>query len=243
MASTFFISDIHAGLQDEKSEQLKLDSLERLFAIIRAEGRSLYMLGDILDYWLEFRHVIPKGFTRLFCLLSGLVRSGIEVVYIAGNHDFHLGEFFRKELGVRTLYGVQDVTIDGQKFILAHGDGLGSGDHGYKFFTRFIRTPFNIAMLSKFHPDFAVWLIKGYSRYSRDHKPDNRVFETDRLLDFAEKLATERDFHYFICGHNHVRGITELRDGEKSYVNLGSWIDGPPFYGVLEHGVVELRKV
>ncbi|NTV97617.1 MAG: UDP-2,3-diacylglucosamine diphosphatase [Chlorobiaceae bacterium] len=243
MASTFFISDIHVGLQDKETEQLKLDNLERLFAIVSAEGRSLYMLGDILDYWLEFRHVIPKGFTRLFCLLSSLVKSGIEVVYIAGNHDFSLGCFFQEELGVRTLYGVQDVLIDGSRFVLAHGDGLGSGDLGYKLFTRVIRTPFNISMLSRFHPDFAVWLIKGYSRFSRENKPDNRVFETDRLLDFAEKLATERDFNYFICGHNHVCGITKLKTDGKTYMNLGSWIDGHLSYGVYDNGALELREL
>ena len=83
MPAIYFISDIHIGLQDKKSEQLKLDNLERLFAIIKAEGRSLYMLGDILDYWMEFRHVIPKGFSRFLCLLSDLVSHNIEVVYVA----------------------------------------------------------------------------------------------------------------------------------------------------------------
>ena len=76
----FFISDLHIGLQDEKSELLKMENLERLFAIIKAEGRSLYMLGDIMDYWMEFRHLIPKGFTRFLCLLSDLVRHNIEIV-------------------------------------------------------------------------------------------------------------------------------------------------------------------
>jgi UDP-2,3-diacylglucosamine hydrolase len=241
--STYFISDLHAGLQDRRSEQIKLDRLERLFALVRTEGRSLYMLGDILDYWMEFIHVIPKGFTRLFCLLSDLVRSGVEVVYLAGNHDFHLGRFFEDELGVHTLYGLQEVLIDGRKFILAHGDGLGKGDLGYKFFASVIRSPFNVALLSRFHPDLAIALMKGYSRLSREKKPDNRVFETDRLLDFAENLASERDFDYFICGHNHVRGITKLRNGAKTYMNLGSWIDGPPSCGIFLNGILELREI
>ncbi len=242
MTSTFFISDIHVGLQDKRSEQQKLDSLERLFAIISAEGRSLYMLGDILDYWMEFRHVIPKGFTRFFCLLSGLVRSGVEVVYIAGNHDFYLGRFFQEELGVQTLCGMHEACIGGRKFVLAHGDGLGKGDLGYKFFATVIRHPFNIALLSGFHPDLAVGLMKGYSLHSRENKPDTRVRDSARLLDFAEKMAGEKDFDYFICGHNHVRGITNLRKG-KTYVNLGSWIDGSRSYGVFHDGVMELREV
>ncbi len=190
MPAIYFISDIHLGLQDDKSEQLKLDNLERLFAIIKAEGRSLYMLGDILDYWMEFRHVIPKGFTRFFCLLSDLVRHNIEVVYVAGNHDFYLGRYFDDELGIKTMYGMHELLYDGRTFIFAHGDGLGEGDLGYKLFARFIRNRFNLALLSGFHPDLAIGIMKMFSQLSRKHKPGDLVFETDRLLNFAESLAS-----------------------------------------------------
>jgi len=241
--ASYFISDFHAGLQDEKTEQLKLDNLERLFAIIKAEGRSLYMLGDIFDYWLEFRHVIPKGFTRLFCLLSDLVRSQIEVIYVAGNHDFFLGRYFDDELGIRTLYGMHELQIDGSRFVIAHGDGLGKGDIGYKLFARVVRNRFNLALLSGFQPDLAIGLMKRLSQLSRKHKPDNRVFENDRLLNFAELLAKEKEFDYFLCGHNHVKGITELAGGRKTYVNLGSWIEGGTPYGVFRDGVFHLKEL
>jgi UDP-2,3-diacylglucosamine hydrolase len=243
MFASFFISDIHVGLQDKQEEKLKLDNLERLFAMIKAEGRSLYMLGDIFDYWMEFRHLVPKGFTRFYCMLSDLVRNGIRVTYFAGNHDFYLGRFFDEELGVKTCYGMQEFTIDGSKFILAHGDGLGKGDIGYKLFIHVIRNPFNIALLSRFHPDFAIGIMKGYSRFSRDKKSGVDVFETDRLLNFAKSLAQEKDFDYFICGHNHVHGITELPGTSHKYANLGSWIDGSLPYGVFDRGVFELREL
>jgi UDP-2,3-diacylglucosamine hydrolase len=243
MSAAFFISDIHVGLQDKQSEELKLDKLERLFAIIRAEGRSLYMLGDIFDYWMEFRYLVPKGFTRLYGMLSDLVRDNIEVTYIAGNHDFYLGRFFDEELGVKTRYGLQELSVEGSRFILAHGDGLGKGDLGYKLFVNFIRTPFNIALLSRFHPDFAIGIMKGYSRFSRHSQSGIDVFETDRLLNFAESLAQEKDFDYFVCGHNHVQGIKELTVAARKYVNLGSWINGYFPYGVFEQGVFELRDL
>jgi UDP-2,3-diacylglucosamine hydrolase len=241
--AVYFISDFHAGLQDEKTEQLKLDKLERLFALIKAEGRSLYMLGDILDYWLEFRHVIPKGFSRLFCLLSDLVRHNVEVFYVAGNHDFYLGRYFDDELGIKTLYGMHEHQIDGRNFIFAHGDGLGSGDIGYKLFARFVRNRFNLALLAGFHPDLAIGLMKKLSLLSRKHKPDNRVFETDRLLNFAESLAMEREFDYFLCGHNHVGGEKELSGGRKRYINLGTWIEGSAPYGVFRDGIFQLKDL
>jgi UDP-2,3-diacylglucosamine hydrolase len=242
-SAIFFISDFHAGLQDVQSEQLKLDRLERLFAIIKAEGRSLYILGDMLDYWLEFRHVIPKGFTRLFCLLSDLVRHNIEVYYVAGNHDFYLGRFFDEELGIKTLYGMHQFRFDGKTFMVAHGDGLGKGDTGYKLFARVTRNRFNLALFTGFHPDLAIGLMKRLSMLSRKHKPDNRVFDSDRLLDFAESLAKEKEFDYFLCGHNHVAGVKELAGGRKRYLNLGSWIEGSSPYGVFSGGVLQLKDL
>ena len=243
MRAVYFISDIHLGLQDEKSEQLKLDHLEQLFALIKAEGCSLYMLGDILDYWMEFRHLIPKGFTRFFCLLSDLVRHNIDVFYVAGNHDFYLGRYFEDELGVKTMYGLSELLIDGRKLLIAHGDGLGEGDPGLKFFVRLIRNRFNIALLSGFHPDLAITVMKKVSQLSRRHKPADSVFVTDRLLDFAVSLAAEKRFDYFICGHNHVKGITALSGSASKYVNLGTWIDGSRPYGVFRDGVVQLREL
>ncbi len=239
----YFISDLHIGLQDEKSEQLKMENLERLFAIIKADGRSLYMLGDIMDYWMEFRHLIPKGFTRFLCLLADLVRHNIEVVYVAGNHDFYLGRYFDDELGIKSLYGVHELYHDGRKFIVAHGDGLGKGDWGYKLFTRMVRNRFNLALLSGFHPDLAIGLMKMLSQFSRKHKHDDPVFAINRLLQVAESMVAEKEFDYFVCGHNHVKEITELSNGTSQYVNLGTWIDGTLPYGVFDKGLFQLREL
>lgn len=243
MPAIYFISDLHLGLQDEKSERRKIDDLERLFAMIKAEGGSLYMLGDILDYWMEFRHVIPKGFTRFICLLSDLVRHHIDVVYVAGNHDFYLGKYFDEELGIKTLYGMHELLHDGRKFIFAHGDGLGEGDLGYKLFARFVRNRFNLRLISGFHADLAIAIMKGFSQLSRRHKPADLPFEKDRLLNFAEFLVTRQEFDYFVCGHNHVKGIRELSMAPRRYVNLGTWIDGTSPYGVFENGVFKLREL
>ena len=220
-----------------------MENLERLFAIIKAEGRSLYMLGDIMDYWMEFRHLIPKGFTRFLCLLSDLVRHNIEIVYVAGNHDFNLGRYFDDELGIKTLYGTNELLYDGHKFIFAHGDGLGPGDIGYKLFARLVRNRFNLSLLSGFHPDLAISLMKMLSQLSRRHKPADRVFAIDRLLNFAESLAAEKEFDYFVCGHNHVKGIRELPGGTSRYVNLGTWINGSLPYGVFHNGVFQLKEL
>lgn len=243
MPGLFFLSDLHLGLQEVQAEERKLEHLETLFSIIGATGGSLYLLGDILDYWMEYRHVIPKGFTRFFCMLSGLVRSGVEVSWVAGNHDFWLGRYFDEELGVRTLYGIHELRHDGKLFLMAHGDGLGEGDTGYKLFARFVRNPFNLGLLTAFHPDLATGLMKRFSLLSRKHKKVDMRVESTRLLHFATALARERDFDYFVCGHNHAERLQAVHESGSTYVNLGSWIEGRSPYGVYEHGDFQLRQL
>ena len=243
MPGLYFLSDLHLGLQEPQAEQEKLERLETLFALIREQGGALYLLGDILDYWMEFRHVVPKGFTRFFCMLSGLVQSGVEVTWLAGNHDFYLGSFFDDELGVKTGYGLQEVRHDGKLFLVAHGDGLGEGDTGYKLFARFVRNRFNLGLLTAFHSDLATALMKRFSLLSRKHKKVDMRAESTRLLDFATALALERDFDYFVCGHNHSERIEKVHESGSTYANLGSWIEGRYQYGVYEQGQFRIRKL
>ena len=243
MPGLYFVSDVHLGLQEPQAERLKLDRLESLFGEIRATGGKLYLVGDIFDYWMEYRHVIPKGFTRFLCMLSALTRSGVEVSYLAGNHDFHLGRYFDDELGVRTLYGMHEVRYDGKLFLVAHGDGLGNGDLGYKFFARFVRNRFNLGLLTAFHPDLATALMRSFSLLSRRHKPVDMKYEPTRLIEFATALARERVFDYFVCGHNHAVRMASVSASGATYVNLGTWIEGQSPYGVYDEGKFEIRKV
>ena len=235
MAATFFISDLHLALQASNVEAQKLDKLQVLFERIGNEGGALYLVGDILDYWLEFHHVIPKEFSRFFCMLSSLVQQGVQVFYVAGNHDFELGSYFTQSLGITTAYGINEVTIEGKRFFVAHGDGLGEGDTGYKIFARLIRTRFSRFVLQWLHPDLTIGFMKWVSQLSREHKPTNSSFEVDRLLHFAHSLRAEQEFDYFVCGHNHVQGVHELAEGSR-YFNLGTWIHGNYSYGVFKEG-------
>lgn len=243
MSGIYFVSDIHLGLQGVEAEQLKLDRMEQLCRLIKDHGRALYLLGDIFDYWMEYRHVIPKGFTRFLCMLSDLTRHGIEVSLFAGNHDFFLGRYFSEELGVKTFYGLQEVCIDGRVFMLSHGDGLGEGELGYKLFARLVRNRFNLGLLTGFHPDLATALMKKLSQLSRAHKPVDRVLDSGRLIRFAASLAREKAFDYFVCGHNHVEKIEVLDGSGRCYVNLGTWIDGRYPYGLFDHGRFQIRYV
>lgn len=243
MSKSFFVSDIHFGLQSGREEDVKMERFEQLCGIIAEEGDSLYMVGDILDYWMEFRHVIPKYFNGFLCLLKGLVRQDIQVHYYAGNHDFYLGDFFNKSLGVQTWYGMQETLIDGKQFVIAHGDGLDRSDIRYRLFVKLIRNRFNLSLLSNFQPDFAIAIMRKFSRLSRKHGRSNMHGEADFLMQYADAMVGDRDFDYFVCGHSHVLGQKTLSNARSEYINLGTWINGAYPYGVFEKGAFSLKQL
>ncbi|UZJ41763.1 UDP-2,3-diacylglucosamine diphosphatase [Prosthecochloris sp. SCSIO W1101] len=243
MSKSFFVSDIHFGLQPDQQESRKMERFEHLAEIVRKDGEALYLVGDILDYWMEFRHVIPKYFDGCLCLLKGLVRQGVEVHYHAGNHDFYLGDFFNKSLGVQTWYGIRETFICGKKFIIAHGDGLDRNDIGYRLFVKLVRNRFNLFLLSNLQPDLAIAIMRKFSRLSRKHGRPDTHGESDFLFQYADAMAREKDFDYFVCGHSHVRGQKQLSNNRSEYINLGTWINGEYPYGVCEGGVFTLRQL
>ncbi len=243
MSKSFFVSDIHFGLQPDHEEKSKMERFERLADIIRQDGKSLYLVGDILDYWMEFRHVIPKQFDGFLCQLKELVRHGIEVHYYAGNHDFYLGDFFTNSLGVRTYYGAEMVVIDGKRFVITHGDGLDRSDIGYRLFVKLVRNRFNLKLLSTLQPDLAIAMMRKLSRLSRRHGGSNMHGEADFLVRYADALAGAKDFDYFVCGHSHVQGKKKLSSGCSEYINLGTWINGEYPYGVFDQGEFFLQQL
>ena len=243
MPKSFFISDLHLGLQGAEEEQVKIKRFEQLAEIVKDEGGMLYMVGDILDYWMEFRHVVPKYFDGFLCVLRDLSRHGIAVHYFAGNHDFDLGSFFHDQLGVHVCYGMQEVAIDGKKLCITHGDGLDRSDRGYRLFVRFVRNRFNLSLLSALQPDMVIAVMRAFSRMSRKHSRPDRDYESDFLFRYADALVREKDFDYFVCGHSHKEARKMLGGSRGEYINLGTWINGSFPYGVLEEGVFTLRHL
>ncbi len=243
MKKTYFFSDVHFGLQERHIETAKVDLMLSLLDQIGREGKKLFMVGDILDYWMEYKHVVPKGHFRFFAALDSLVRQGIEVVYLAGNHDFYLGKYFDDELGVKTHYGAWRETIDGKNFYIIHGDGVGKGDTGYKIFRSAVRNNFNLAWYRWFHPDFGVGVMDYLSKLSRKHTYAEKDYgEKERLIVFANEELEKEPFDYFVCGHRHIVKLHRLKNGKSFYVNCGTWIGGMPTYAVFDGTEMKLMK-
>lgn len=222
MASTFFFSDAHLGASTLKNEKLKEEKLLSFFDHVSLNGDRLFIVGDLFDFWFEYRTVIPKGYTRILSGLSRLSELGMEMHYIAGNHDFWMKNYLTREFGIIMHFDDMDYTIRGKKFYIFHGDGLAKDDVGYRFIKRIFRNRVNIFLYSLLHPDVGIPLARWVSSLSRRHTRQNMPPDDEDYLKLALQKF-EEGFDYAIFGHLHFPKYQEF--GQKVYVNLGDWID------------------
>jgi UDP-2,3-diacylglucosamine hydrolase len=236
--STYFFSDVHLGLGERAAEKEKENRLLEFLTGILPDTTNLVILGDLFDFWFEYRTVIPKGFHRTLTAIQSFTDRGVPVYYMAGNHDFWMGDFFSRELGVTMHADPADIRIDGRLVHLHHGDGLAKNDLGYRLIKPILRNRFNIALYRWLHPDLGVPLARGSSRTSRDYT-SNKDYgnEEEGMIRYAtEKISTGADI--VVMGHRHKPSLQPI--GKGTYVNLGDWITYHS-YGVLKEGAITLQ--
>ncbi len=222
MKKIFFISDCHFGLQDKQQEREKEFRLFSFFDDIQDETEELFILGDLFDYWFEYKHVVPKGFHRILTRLENFSDNGIAVHLLVGNHDFWLGRRFTEETGVHVYYEPVSITLNGKRFYLHHGDGLNDEDKGYRILRSILRNKTNIFLYRLLHPDIGIVLARKSSMTSRDnHSENGLVLEQDALRKYATKKLSD-GYDYVIMGHDHTP--EQLTIDNRQYINLGDWI-------------------
>ena len=222
---TYFVSDVHLGLQVGDPAVRENAFVAFLQGIDPAQTEALYLLGDIWDFWYEYRDVVPKGYVRVLAALVALMDAGVQVYFFRGNHDIWTYSYF-EELGMRRLEQPQVVQIGTEKFCLGHGDGLGPGMRGYKFMRGIFHNRFLQICFSSLHPWFAFRLGNGWSRRSRLGKNITYRFKgtAEPLYQFCE--AFPEPVQYFIFGHYHAQ--VDMPVGNKArLVLLGDWITAP----------------
>jgi UDP-2,3-diacylglucosamine hydrolase len=223
--STYFFSDLHLGLPDfEKSlEREKL--LLKLLDEIKDDAETIFFVGDIFDFWWEYKHVIPRGYTRLLGKLSELKDLGVKIEFFTGNHDVWMKTFFTKDLGIPVHTKELETEIYGKKIFIAHGDGLGEGDYSYKFLKKIFTNKFLQWCYSRLHPNFAFGLANLWSK-SRRKKEKTYEFKgvkKEILIKFAQKKLETRFYDYLIFGHRHFPINLNLGENSK-YINIGDWL-------------------
>jgi UDP-2,3-diacylglucosamine hydrolase len=225
-----FISDIHLGLKSKEEEKQKEDLLVKFLRFAKSNCSELFILGDLFDYWFEYKRVYQKGFYKTLTALKELTENGIKVHYIIGNHDFMHRNFFEEEIGAKMYENDISTELNNEKFYLAHGDGLVKNDLGYKILKKILRNKFIQRMYSIIHPDLGIALASRTSKSSRDYTSKKDYGEKDGLFEFA-KHKIDDGYDYVLLGHLHHRSLKKHNKG--LYVNLGSWLDAP-CYGIYK---------
>ncbi|WP_343636760.1 UDP-2,3-diacylglucosamine diphosphatase [Fluviicola sp.] len=223
----YFASDFHLGVPVGKSsferEKRIIDWLEH----IRQDAFEIYLVGDIFDFWFEYKHAIPKGFVRVQGKIAELVDSGIPVYFFTGNHDMWMFDYFEKELGVKIYREPIQTIYNGKKFFIGHGDGLGPGDRGYKFIKKVFAAKWSQWMFARLHPNFGIGLANYFSRKSRiaTGDSDSKFLGEDNewLVQYCREQEAINPQDYYIFGHRHLP--MTIRINERAiYINLGEWI-------------------
>ncbi len=231
-----FISDQHLGLQTKEIEDKKERLLVKFLKFAEDNCDELFLIGDLFDYWFEYKRVYQKGFFRTLTALQDVAEKGIKIHYFIGNHDFLHRDFFSKEFGAIMYEGSLDVLLNGKRFYIAHGDGLVKNDIGYKILKVVLRNKFIQKMYSLLHPDLGIAIASMTSKTSREYTKKKDYGEIDGMLDVAN-IKIDEGFDYVIFGHSHEKVFTKYNTGV--YINLGSWIVNP-CYGKFDSNGFEV---
>jgi UDP-2,3-diacylglucosamine hydrolase len=232
----YFISDVHLGLGTRREEHDKENRLLALFHGILPTTDELYIVGDLFDFWFEYRTVIPKGFHRTLAALQAFTDRGIPVKFLVGNHDCWISDFFSDEIGMEVHRIPFEATIQGRRVFLHHGDGLATKDLGYRLIKPVLRNRLAIWLYRWLHPDLGVPLARGSSRTSRTYTSQKDFGEEEGLLKFARERIQE-GVDIVVMGHRHQPSFTQIEDG--IYVNLGDWVSFNT-YAIMEAGTIRL---
>lgn len=233
---TYFFSDAHLGIGSAEEDRAKEQRIIRFLDFVKQDATQVFIVGDLFDYWFEYRTVVPKGYVRLMGKIAELADRGIELTFLAGNHDFWLRDYFSKELGMEVFLDPIERIIGGKRFYIDHGDGLIKDDRGYRFLKRILRNRINIWLYSWIHPDIAGKIARWTSGTSRQYT-GNRKYEDADMTEFASRKIQE-GFDVVIMGHHHQSGFKKLGNGV--YVNLGDWIRENT-YAVFDGRTVALK--
>lgn len=239
---TYFISDVHLGYPDFESSLQREKRLVQWLNEIKNDAEAIYFLGDIFEYWYEYKHVAPQGFIRFLGKLAEITDSGIPVHFFTGNHDIWVFDYLPRETGVKIYRNPLQREINGKKFYLAHGDGLGPSDRRFKLMKRMFTNRFLQWLFAKVHPDYTIGMAHRWSNRSRKQHKKTVFLGKDKewLIIHALNVLESEHFDYFIFGHRHLALHIPLADNSE-FINLGDWITHYT-YAVFDGENVSLEK-
>lgn len=236
---SYFISDTHFGFYEYSREKPLIEKFEFLCSLIIKENGILYILGDLFDYWFEYKSVVQKYSYRILTCLEKMCEHQVKIKYLIGNHDFAHRDLFAKDFGIELHENFLIENIQGKKLFLAHGDGLIGNDRGYMILKSIVRNKKLQALYSKLHPNVGIGLAKYFSKKSRHYTSEKDYGENDYLYQFSKQKIAE-GFDYVVLGHSHKFSFEKI--GSGFYINLGSWLIKPA-YGVFDGEEFKINEI
>ena len=239
----YFSSDNHLGAPTQAESLPREKIFVKWLDSIKHDAEVIFLLGDLFDFWFEYKKVVPKGFVRTLGKLAELRDSGIKIYFFVGNHDLWMGDYFEKELNIPVYHNPKEFVFNNKHFFIGHGDGKGPGDRGYKRMKKVFTSPFFQWLFRWVHPDIGVSVAQHLSvknkMISGDEDKEFLGEEKEWLAQYSKRKLENNHFDYFIFGHRHLP--MEIKVGQNSmYYNLGDWINHYT-YGVFDGEAFELK--
>jgi len=240
----YFASDFHLGAPNYEASLIREKKIVAWLNHIEKDAKEIFLVGDIFDFWFEYKRAIPRGFVRLQGKIAELTDKGIPVHVFTGNHDMWIFDYLPKELGVQLYREPIEREFFGKKYFIGHGDGLGPGDKGYKFLKKVFANKFCQWCFARLHPNFGIWLADRSSKTSRAKTgtSDEKYHgdENEWLYQFCEETLKSNPIDYFVFGHRHLPIEKEVGTS-STYYNLGEWINYCTYLEVDENSIT-LKK-
>jgi UDP-2,3-diacylglucosamine hydrolase len=222
----YFASDFHLGAPDDASSRIREKKIIRWLDAAAEDAAAIFLVGDIFDFWFEYKYSIPKGYSRFIGKLAELKDKGIPVYFFTGNHDMWMFDYFPNELDIPIFKDPIEMQVNGKLFLVGHGDGLGPGDHFYKFLKTVFRNKIAQWLFHWLHPNLGMGIARLWSRKSRLHSGsgnDSFKGEDEWLLQYSIEMEKTRHHDLYIFGHRHLPIDASINESSK-YINLGEWI-------------------
>ncbi len=238
MKKTYFASDFHLGVSAKLSSKERELQIVRWLNQIQEDAAAIYLVGDVFDFWFEYKTVVPKGFVRLLGKLAELRDAGIPIYFFTGNHDIWMFRYFEEEFDIPIYRKPIIREIGGKTFFIGHGDGLGPDDHKYKLLKKVFTNPLCQWLFERLHPNLGIGLASFLSVKNREIDPVEETFlgaDKEWLLQYANRKVERLDQHidYFVFGHRHLPIDYLLKNQQSRYINIGEWLHTCS-YGVFD---------
>lgn len=238
----YFASDFHLGAPNRQKSLQREKRIVRWLDSIRTDAHALFLVGDLFDFWFEYKHAVPKGGVRLQGKLAEMSDEGLPIYIFSGNHDMWMKNYFPEEFGIPVYHQPVSFCINESRFMLGHGDGLGPGDRRFKMLKKVFRNPFSIRLFGLVHPDLGIGIANLWSKTSREsHMEKDSIYlgEGEWLLAYCKETEKREHHDYYVFGHRHLPLNLEVAAGSR-YINLGEWLSHNT-YGVFDGHKMELQ--